>query len=215
MLGKRINKIPNPGFTKIRMPWFLYWLKYKPRVRHLGQVEIHQGDVVFLGDSITEWNNWQDAFSEIRTHNYGIAGDTSYGLLARLHQITSGNQPSKLFLLIGTNDMFSFGRVSMEELLSNIETILVQLKTSFPKTQIYVQSIMPRQQKYGDAIKAVNRRIETITEHHGATYIDLWGIMDDGTGRLRRDYTHDNLHLNKRAKKIWVEHLRQFITPGE
>lgn len=210
-----MDNIPNPGSTELRMPWYVYWLKYKLRVRSLNKAEIHDNDVVFLGDSITEWNDWQGAFPEVKTHNFGIVGDTSYGVLARLHQITSGQPPGKIFLLIGTNDMFTYGRVSMEELLSNMDTILTEIRYSFPKTEVYVQSVMPRQPKFGDVIKELNRQVEELTERHRVTYIDLWGIMDDGTGRLRREYTGDNLHLNKKGKKVWNDYLRPFVTPGE
>ncbi|MDH5182971.1 MAG: GDSL-type esterase/lipase family protein [Gammaproteobacteria bacterium] len=210
-----MTDIPNPGSTKIRMPWFVYWLKYKPRVKQLAKVHINEGDVVFLGDSLTEWNDWQTAFPEIKVHNFGIAGDTSYGVLSRIHQITSGNQPSKLFLLIGTNDMFTFGRVGMKELLLNIETILKSIRTSFPETKIYVQGIMPRQVKYGEAIKQLNMKIEKLISRCGENYLDLWPIMDDGTGKLRREYTRDNLHLNDTAKRKWIEYLRPLVIDSQ
>ncbi|MDH5232163.1 MAG: GDSL-type esterase/lipase family protein [Gammaproteobacteria bacterium] len=210
-----MSKYANPGSANIRMPWFVYWLKYKPRLRQLEKIQIEEGDVVFLGDSITEWNDWQAAFPEIRAHNFGIAGDTSFGVLSRLQQITSGAEPSQLFLLIGTNDMFTFRRVSLEELLSNIESIIKKINTVFPKTNIYVQSVMPRQAKFAEAIKELNQHIEIIAEQLNVTYIDLWGIMDDGSGRLRRDYTRDSLHLNKRGKRKWIDFIQAFVASSK
>ena len=87
----------------------------------------------------------------------GIGGDTTSGVLTRLHQVTSG-KPSQVFLLIGTNDV-SFGE-SDETIVDNIVTILERFADEAPETEVFVQSILPRGATYRDRIESLNSKIQ-------------------------------------------------------
>ena len=95
---------------------------------------------MFLGDSITEGGAWAEFFESRVTRNRGISGDTTSGVLARLHQINRF-KPSSIFLMIGTNDI-SFG-VAEDEIVENILTIVDLIGTSSPDTKLFIQSILP------------------------------------------------------------------------
>ena len=60
---------------------------------------------VFLGDSLTAGGEWAEMFGDPTLMNRGIPGETTRGVLARLDPITAG-APAKVFLMIGTNDLF-------------------------------------------------------------------------------------------------------------
>ncbi len=70
----------------------------------------HRGaiDLLFLGDSITEYwltdgkQVWEREFGRWNTANYGIAGDTTQGVAARIRDgELEGIKPKALVLLIG------------------------------------------------------------------------------------------------------------------
>ena len=202
--------IPKPGAQAIRMPWFVYWISYRRRVKALQRISVNTGDIVFLGDSLTQWVDWENEFPNLPVRNFGIAGDTSYGVLSRLHQFKY-QKPAKVFLLIGTNDMFTFQRVSMDELLKNIVEILGQIRSASPYTKIYLQSIFPRQIKWADQIRLLNSKIRSLALQSDIVYIDVWPLLEDGAGGLRKELTRDRLHLKDEGKRIWVDCLRPYV----
>ncbi|MDG5813894.1 GDSL-type esterase/lipase family protein [Chitinispirillales bacterium ANBcel5] len=194
----------------VRIPWILYTLIYKRYVRRLQKKTINPQDIVFLGDSLTRSVNWQRFFPNVAVHNFGISGDTSFGVLARLHQVTSSG-PMKIFLLIGTNELYTYKNATNKEVLNNTVKIIDVLKTASPPTKIYVQSIMPRHKKWGEEIGIFNHVLKHTVSNYGAEYIDLWPALADDSGGLKKEFTVDFLHLNNRGKKAWVNHITEFV----
>ena len=76
-------------------------------------------NILFIGDSLTEWFNLKMYFPEASIINEGIAGDTTYGLLERLEAILDVTA-DKIFLLIGINDVWR----RLNELLKRMEHYL-------------------------------------------------------------------------------------------
>lgn len=62
------------------------------------------GGIIFLGNSITEIDDWKKVLNDTTVINRGIRGDITFGVLKRLKDITN-RQPSKLFILLGINDI--------------------------------------------------------------------------------------------------------------
>jgi hypothetical protein len=61
-----------------------------------------KGDIMFLGNSITNGNEWDELFNDASIKNRGISGDATLGVLNRLDEVTA-RKPGKVFLLIGIN----------------------------------------------------------------------------------------------------------------
>lgn len=61
-------------------------------------------DVVMAGDSRIERFEWQDAFPDWAVANRGLGGDTTAGLLARVHGITAAS-PKLVYTMVGINDL--------------------------------------------------------------------------------------------------------------
>jgi len=64
-----------------------------------------KGKIVFLGDSITEYFSVQEFFSNVKIYNRGISSDTTEGVIIRLDSTVLNLEPSKVFVMIGINDM--------------------------------------------------------------------------------------------------------------
>ena len=97
-------------------------------------------DIIFLGNSITNGCEWAELLGNAHAKNRGISGDTTNGVLDRLHVITAG-KPSKVFLLIGINDLS--GGLTVDSIAKNIETIVKRIKKESPATRVYLQSVLP------------------------------------------------------------------------
>src|ERR1700757_523012 len=74
------------------------------RIAQFAKEPIVTGKIIFLGNSITEMGNWKKVTGDTTVINRGIGGDITFGVLKRLQDITD-RHPSKLFILIGINDI--------------------------------------------------------------------------------------------------------------
>jgi len=111
--------------------------------------------------------------------------------------------------LIGTNDL-GYG-IRIENIEANVRSLIGELRRRMPESTIVLQSVMPRQRKYASRIVELNGLYKAIARDFGATYVDLWPALSDGTGGLRADYTSDKLHLNGIGDAAWVDVLSPVI----
>jgi lysophospholipase L1-like esterase len=163
-------------------------------------------DVLLVGDSITAFAEWCEWIPDLSTANRGIPGDRTEHVLGRLDSLGRGKV---VCVLIGTNDL-GYG-MPMEKIAANVRSMIAQLRRRMPESTIVLQSVMPRQRKFASRIAELNGLFEEIAHDEGATYVDLWPALGDGTGGLRADYTSDKLHLNGIGDAAWVDVLSPVI----
>ena len=179
------------------------------RALQFQELPLHGGEVVFLGDSITEGGSWHEWFPDVPVVNRGIGADTTDGVLARLDSAIL--HPSKVFLLIGTNDL-SFRR-KPDQVAANQRSIIEQIRGRAPQADLYVQSVMPRTRKLRGRIDLLNARYCALADEFGATYIDLWPTLSNAEGELDPAYSLDSLHLNGAGYRAWITVLRPHLYP--
>lgn len=177
-----------------------------------------KSDIIFLGNSITNGGEWAELLRNPHAKNRGISGDTTQGVLDRLSTITKG-KPSKIFLLIGTNDL-SRGK-SIDEVAKNVEKIVERVKRESPATKLYVQSVFPVNPKFNKFlghmnrqkdIAALNAKIKAIAARHGVKYIDVYkSLVIPFTDVMNPEYTNDGLHLLGKGYQKWVEVLKPYL----
>lgn len=177
-------------------------------------------DIIFAGNSITDGCEWAELFGDARIKNRGISGDRSYWLLDRLDPIVAG-QPAKLFLMIGVNDL-STGSTP-DEVAANIGRLLDRFAAESPRTEIYVQSILPVNDRdipgvswdhwqHKAEIAETNRLIENLCQgRSNVRYIDLTPVLSDETGLLDKRYTNDGLHLTGAGYLAWKEAIEAYV----
>jgi lysophospholipase L1-like esterase len=154
--------------------------------------------VVFAGDSLIHYGPWSEFYSDI--HNRGIPGETSALLLGRLGEITLG-KPRKLILLTGANDFAQ--RVPTRQLVRNYRSILEKVRADSPETEVTVIWMLPIDPSLpggprhdNPAILEGNRQLEALTrDFPKVRFLDLTSRLADDSGKLRREFTEDGLHL--------------------
>src|SRR5690606_12338396 len=77
---------------------------YASRVEMFKSFPTTDKDIVFIGNSITFWADWQELLKTSHVKNRGIPGDISFGVLERLDEVIEG-KPRKIFIMIGINDL--------------------------------------------------------------------------------------------------------------
>jgi lysophospholipase L1-like esterase len=188
---------------------------HKRRLEKFAKEPMSTGKILFLGNSITEGGPWAELLGDPTVVNRGIGGDFSYGILNRLDEIIQ-RKPSKLFLLIGVNDIGN--DIPDAVIANNVRKIVTRLKAESPNTEIYIQSILPVNPEYPRFpqhydkqyhVLMTNQLLYKVALDTKVTFVNLFPLFLDDRQRLDANLTKDGLHLNRQGYDIWVKHLRE------
>ncbi len=183
---------------------------YYQKVDHFQKYPIQSGDIVFLGDSITDFGPWEEIFPGYPVKNRGISADTVKGVYKRIDQVVRGT-PSTVFLLIGTNDLILWLSHNDQFILKYYRMILQTFREKTPQTKVYVQSIFPRHKSFSKRIIHLNKNLEDLTHSYGYEFIDLFSHLADEQGALKDHLSNDRLHLMAEGYLIWSDVIRPFL----
>ena len=180
-------------------------------------VEKGEGDVIFLGDSITQgWEGagkkaWADNFTPLKAVNLGIGGDQTGHVLWR---ITDGKEletlkPKVAVIMIGTNNM---GGHSAEQIAGGVKAIVVELRKQKPEMKILVLGIFPRSAKPTDSIrekvKTANATLAKLDDGKSVFYKDIGEKFLESDGTLEKKIMPDYLHLSPEGYDIWAAAIK-------
>lgn len=183
---------------------------------------LSKGQIVFLGDSITDLYPLDDYYQDLplATYNRGIGGDSTQGVINRLQVSVFDLAPKAVVLLIGTNDVN--GGIEEREILNNYETIISKIYEVLPSVKLYCVSIIPQNddlESYSSInvtnttakILAINPKIQSLATSRGATYINLFPLLADENNRLIKTYSDDGIHLNANGFAVWTNLLKPYL----
>jgi lysophospholipase L1-like esterase len=186
------------------------------------------GDVVFLGDSITQgWEGagkdaWKQTFEPLKAVNLGISGDQTGHVIWRL---TEGKEladlkPKAAVIMIGTNNT---GGMTAEQIAGGIKAIVEELKKQKPGIKILLLGVFPRAggiakeetvapaEKLNPKIKAINEIIAKFDDGKQVIYKDIGAKFLNDQGGLERKVMPDLLHLSPAAYKIWADAIKDDV----
>lgn len=194
------------------------------RAKHDANVErAKEGeiDVLFMGDSITDfWRNEDGAFAgkqvfdkyfgDMKVANFGIAGDTTQGVLYRLqHGEAEGYSPQAIMLMIGTNNTRAN---TAPEIAEGIGAVVLQMRKDFPDAKILLLAVFPRG-RAKDPVRAdiaeINRRIAKLDDGAHVHFLDIGQEFLDANGNIPRDVMSDGLHPSAKGYEIWAEAVKE------
>jgi len=189
---------------------------YVMKVEQFRAFPNHSSDIIFLGNSITDYTDWSELLGIKEARNRGISGDITFGVLERLDEVTEG-KPAKVFILIGTNDIAR--NIPDNVILQNYRTIIQRIKKESPNTKIYFNTVLPVNNTFPDKnhfnkdehIQAVNEGLKKIGAEEGITVIDIHPHFLDAEKRLDKKYTYDGLHLDMDGYQKWASLLKPYL----
>lgn len=167
--------------------------------------------ILFIGDSLTEYFDWQQRFPEHEVMNLGIAGETVEGLAGRLNRVvTSINNPDLIFIMTGINN------IAMEdyEIIETYRDIVKNLSSEFKNVVMVIQSILPVRLPWIDnrAIENINQSLEKIAKEFKAEYLDIYSLFIDSDGNPISDYLlDDGVHLSEKGYEVWAKAVEGFF----
>lgn len=193
---------PDPDTAILSHPYYISKVaEFEEENKTLSDV-----DIAFVGDSITDgYEPYGTAYSEYKVAWRGIGGDTTVGLKARLDVSLYAVNPKVIVLLIGINNI--------EKMFNDYESIISEIKTNLPETEIIIQSLHPTSMDLSSMngrIGAANKRIKEISDKYGCTYVDMnTPLTDSATGQYSELYTDDGLHPNG----VGYEKITEILLP--
>ena len=193
-------------------------IKLNSRLERLERYTYNKESIVFLGDSITSRYDLNKYFPNYNVYNSGIAGNMTKDILENMENRIFAYNPTKVFILIGTNDLVYSG-LDNDGIKNNIEEIINKIYEKNSNTKIYLESIYPVnnslnkeivETRTNDNIKDLNNKIEKICNNK-CTYINMYDNLTDKNGNMKRIYTVDGLHLNKIGYKVVASKLTKYL----
>lgn len=185
---------------------------WRSRVSMHALTPLAAGDVVLLGDSLTEWGDWVALLGDPRVRNRGIAGDTVDGVQRRLDPILAA-RPRLIVLMIGINDLL--GGAEPQAVLAGQRALIARIRVEAPATRLVVASLLPVEPhavgvRHNPRVAVVNAGLAPLAREAGAEWLDLWPAMGGDAG-LDRRYTYDGLHLNGDGYAVWAGALKPVL----
>ena len=172
---------------------------------------IPAGKVIFLGNSITEGFDLKNSFPESEPVNRGIIADHIDGALERLDTSVVLLQPSRLYIMIGINDI---GRGDSDSLIiSRYEIMLKRIKQGSKVTITYLTSILPTSPHWTNCprekIVRINHMLSGLAEKYKCEWMNIYPLFVNANGYLKTDLSVDGLHLNQSGYNIWKNVLHK------
>lgn len=169
--------------------------------------------IVLIGDSLTEWGDWDDLLKGCRVLNFGISGETTRGLYSRASLIKSALCSGDLvFVMSGINDIL----MDEEDVLPYLESFVKSLFDTELKLNITLQSLLPVSgdfPQYLDIIRDNNERIYRVAMDLKVDFFDLYSSFVDKAGRPIESYfMDDGVHLSNRGYSVWAKELQRFLS---
>ena len=172
------------------------------------------GLIYFVGDSHTEAFELNEYLNNSQVRNRGIWGDVTKIVLHRMDSIVT-LKPSKIFLLIGVNDILS--GVSVEKTYDNMTKIVEKIKDKSPSTIIYIQSVLPTDNKIFHsnssataAVISLNKKYRLLDDHKKVRFINLYPAFEEN-GVLKKELSFDGLHLTGKGYVLWSSLLKPYL----
>jgi lysophospholipase L1-like esterase len=203
---------PNSAIVPALAPFFRQKHDANVAVAKAGKAEL-----LLMGDSITDfWRNERGAyagkqvlekhFGQWNIANFGIAGDTTQGVLYRLQNGEGeGFSPRAVMLMIGTNNT---GRNSAEEIAEGIGAVVLKLRKSFPESRILLLGVFPRgsaSDPVRQTIREINNSISRLDDGDKVHYLDIGAKFLASDGNIPREVMSDSLHPSSKGYEIWAE----------
>ena len=178
---------------------------------------VNDNNYLFLGDSITFRYDLNKYYNNLPVVNSGVDGDKTCDIMKNIKKRVYDYNPSKIFLLIGTNQLKT---QDDEEIFEDIVNLVDEIHKNRSRADIYVESIYPvngnivnRHTKIrkNSRIRNINNMLQDYYKDSYVKYVDLYSELADDEGNLKKEYSDDALHLNDEGYKIVTNVLKKYL----
>jgi lysophospholipase L1-like esterase len=193
--------------------------------RHKRFLEIAQAgniDLLFVGDSITDWfanprgqaqtpapglEVWNANFGPLKPANFGIAGDTTQGVLWRMQNgELEGFKAKLIVLMLGTNNI---NRNPVDDIVDGDRLIIEEFKKRQPQAKVLLLGVFPRNADPANplraTIKEINSKLAKLADNNRVFFMDIGDKFLAADGTLTKEVMPDGLHPSAMGYQIWAD----------
>ena len=158
-------------------------------------------DIVFMGDSITQgWREKRPEFFRPGRVGRGIGGETTPQMVLRMMADVIDLKPRYLHIRAGTNDIAgNTGKMTLKQSFDNFQMMTQLAKAN--RIEVLLASIPPAANypwrpglETVAPIRAMNTWLSGYAKRAGATFVDYWPVLDDGSGGMKPGLASDGVH---------------------
>ena len=168
-------------------------------------------NILFLGDSLIEYFDWQQRFPDHRIGDFGNAGESVQGLLSRIMMIgETFADADMVFIMSGINNM----AMGDDDFLGFYKVIIEKLKAAYPSAVIVANSLLPVNMEYikNETIDEVNKALQTLANETGIEHLNIHDRFVDTKGRVIKEYLlDDGVHISNEGYKVWSRAVEEII----
>jgi lysophospholipase L1-like esterase len=171
-------------------------------------------DLLFVGDSITDWWRqeqrgkpvWDKTWGAMKPANFGIAGDTTQGVLWRMQNgELEGFKAKLIVLMLGTNNL---RRNDVADIAAGDAAIVAEFRKRQPQAKVLILGVFPRgaaaDNEFRPMIKELNGHLARLADNKQVFYLDIGDKFLAPDGTLPADIMPDALHPNLKGYEIWA-----------
>lgn len=175
------------------------------------------GGIVFFGDSLIQGFDIKKYFSG-NIYNCGCNGATTDLLLHLQPYAIRDYNPSKVIILIGTNDLSDTWQFDKLESAFNVFKLIDIMRRNNPAIEVVVISPLPIIESKKKTTCRSNTQLRILKEEYknnvlefdNTTFVDVFDeFMKDG--QLQESYTEDGLHLNEAGYDLLASLLKKYV----
>jgi len=167
--------------------------------------------LLFIGDSLIEYFDWQERFPKHSVYNMGVAGETVDGLYARLQVVYSHvDEADVIFIMTGINNL----AMGDKKFITAYRKIVKGLKKQYLSSRIFVQSLLPVLFPWlsNDEIRDMNRKLTKMAEEENVFYLDIHSLfLEQGGGVVKDCLLDDGVHVSEKGYLVWSGEVERLL----
>ncbi len=177
-----------------------------------------RADVVFLGDSITNYwagrsgaASWRAGLAPLGAAAFGVPEDLAQDLIWRVENGELAGHPRVAVVEIGTNNLGAGDSVA--DTVTAITGVVDAVDAASPSTEILLLGLLPRGASPGDPLRgevaAVNARIAGLADGSHVRYLDLGPAVTLPGGAIAPNFLGpDYVHPDARGYRLLTAAIR-------
>ena len=164
--------------------------------------------ILFVGDSLIAYFDWQQRFPAFDCVNLGVPGETVAGCRSQVSRIAERHSEADMVVvMIGTNNlvMSEFG------FLGEYEQLLADLHDAYPQATMVVCSLLPLQLAWlaPTAAPRLNDLLKGLAKQDWGEYLDICAsFLEDDPGSC---FAEDGVHLSDEGYRRWASVLAGWL----
>lgn len=165
--------------------------------------------LLFIGDSLIEYFDWQTRFPKNIVYNMGVSGETVEGLNERLALVYGRiEEPDEIYIMSGINNLAMGDR----KFVPAYRSIVRKFKERYKSSKIYVHSLLPVLFPWitNDEIREMNRKLKKLAEQEGVNYLDIHSLfLEDGDKPFISYLLEDGVHVSEKGYGVWSREIEK------